>query len=589
MSTDEKTPTTDDGNNSDSKAIIEKLKRDVKHFNNRAKELEKLIVQRESEDALEEQQLEEWHPVQTKYVANYLNKCTLRMNLHEDSARYYNHRHYWISIPATIMGAVSSTTAFTQWSGNVLCGEANIMWLVVGVIMVTTTVLHTLSEFVFGFQDKARQHRQSFINFSRLVKRIDNEYNNPVKEHKPYRQFIESISEDYDRYTEHALMIPDAVNNLHRERWLKSFVAQEELQQQQQEQQQQQQQQEQQQQQHSSSLYDSNSNVYNDVTQLHVESDKRHGKLAPGGAKKHAKHKERLVKPVNLDTAIDIPPAGANSAIHTLARQMETDPRIESRRPSLDFLSSQFAPTQQFQVNFDPTCNNEPLNEEMIERFRLRNQIRLQNRTSRRPTLNSASAAAVRNVGATFGTLSTAANDGNNYLTARRQTIDNYDAYEFDRRQQTLQRQRQPWRSPSNLQHLPVDSIIELSNLTSSDKSQYDLAQEQQSQPLGNQVAGGQQEVRRVKRRSRQQQERRKEKAAAAKQSSDNNGDDVDGKNTDNDDDDDVDALAAASCKTSVPAADTSNRDEQGDTPDELASVCSGVVRFAEKREPVNL
>ena len=178
--------------------------------------------QKEEQESEERTSLEEWQPIQTQYVSSYLEKCISRMNLHEESARYYNKRHYFVIIPATAMGVITSTAAFSQWSGNVLCGETSWVTLLIGALMALSTFLHNLSEFVFAYKDKARQHQQSYINFSRLVKRISNEYYNPTHEHKPYRQFIESISEDYDRYTEHAPVVPASIDKMLLGRWIKS-------------------------------------------------------------------------------------------------------------------------------------------------------------------------------------------------------------------------------------------------------------------------------------------------------------------------------------------------------------------------------
>jgi len=213
-------------NPQDDKELLRHLSNELRRIGVQTKDmamyLKKQKEEQERQDSEEKTTLEEWQPIQTQYVSSYLEKCISRMNLHEESARYYTKRHYVIIIPATVMGVITSTTAFSQWSGNVLCGQTSWVMLLVGSLMALTTLLHNLSEFVFGYKDKARQHQQSYINFSRLVKRISNEYNNPVQEHKPYRQFIESISEDYDRYTEHALMVPAAVDRMLLGRWLRN-------------------------------------------------------------------------------------------------------------------------------------------------------------------------------------------------------------------------------------------------------------------------------------------------------------------------------------------------------------------------------
>ena len=203
--------------------VLKSLSHEMRRLNKQTNEMAMYLKkQKEDQESEERTTLEEWQPIQTQYVSSYLEKCISRMNLHEESARYYNKRHYFIVIPATAMGVITSTAAFSQWSNNVLCGQTSWVMLLVGTLMALTTLLHNLSEFVFAYKDKARQHQQSYINFSRLVKRISNEYNNPIQEHKPYRQFIESISEDYDRYTEHALMVPSSVDKMLLGRWIKS-------------------------------------------------------------------------------------------------------------------------------------------------------------------------------------------------------------------------------------------------------------------------------------------------------------------------------------------------------------------------------
>ncbi len=210
----------------DEKALLKHLSNELRRVSTQTKDMALYLKRQKDEqdrqDSDERTTLEEWQPVQTQYVSSYLEKCISRMNLHEESARYYTRKHYMIVIPATTMGVVTSTAAFTQWSGNVLCGQTSWVMLLVGGLMALTTLLHNLSEFVFGFKDKARQHQQSYINFSRLVKRIDNEYNNPTQEHKPYREFINSISDDYIRYTEHALMVPSTVDSMLKTRWIKN-------------------------------------------------------------------------------------------------------------------------------------------------------------------------------------------------------------------------------------------------------------------------------------------------------------------------------------------------------------------------------
>lgn len=210
-------------NDNDNQEALENLKNEMRKMALQTKNMaEYLKKQKDEVESEEKTSLEEWQPIQTQYVSSYLEKCISRMNLHEESARYYTRRHYIIVIPATAMGVITSTAAFSQWSNNVLCGQTSWVMLLVGGMMALTTLLHNLSEFVFAYKDKARQHQQSYINFSRLVKRISNEYNNPVQEHKPYRQFIESISEDYDRYTEHALMVPASVDKMLLNRWIRN-------------------------------------------------------------------------------------------------------------------------------------------------------------------------------------------------------------------------------------------------------------------------------------------------------------------------------------------------------------------------------
>jgi len=201
--------------------------------------LSQLQHQQRVDDA-ENSHMEIWKPIQYNYVASFLRKCISRMNLHEESARYYERRHKQISIPATVLGVVTSGTAFSQWSDNVLCEEASPVWMLVGGMMALATILHNLSEYVFGWKDKSRQHHQTYINFSRLVKRVGNELNNPVTEHRSYRAFIESVSDDYDRYTEHAPVIPSSVDKKMRERYMANRARQQQQQQKQQQQQQQQ-------------------------------------------------------------------------------------------------------------------------------------------------------------------------------------------------------------------------------------------------------------------------------------------------------------------------------------------------------------
>jgi len=178
---------------------------------------ERLMMQSEAHS-----NAEEWQPIQINYVAGFLERCISRMNMHEEAVRYYTRLHYYITIPATTLGVISSTAAFTQWSDDVLCGEVSWVWVVVGLLMALTTLLHNLSENVFGFKDKARHHHASFIDYGRLVKRVGNELNNPATEHRAYRQFMESISEDYDRYTEKAPVIPKKVDKDLRQRWLQN-------------------------------------------------------------------------------------------------------------------------------------------------------------------------------------------------------------------------------------------------------------------------------------------------------------------------------------------------------------------------------
>lgn len=176
---------------------------------------EQILLQSEAHSGADE-----WQAIQIEYVASFLEKCISRMNMHEEAVRHYTRRHYYITIPATTLGVISSTAAFTQWTDEVFCGEVSWVWILVGLLMALTTLLHNLSENIFAFKDKARQHRTSYIDFNRLVKRVGNELNNPDTEHRPYRQFIESISEDYDRYTEKALVIPERVDKMLRERWI---------------------------------------------------------------------------------------------------------------------------------------------------------------------------------------------------------------------------------------------------------------------------------------------------------------------------------------------------------------------------------
>ena len=172
-------------NDNDNQEALENLKNEMRKMALQTKNMaEYLKKQKDEVESEEKTSLEEWQPIQTQYVSSYLEKCISRMNLHEESARYYTRRHYIIVIPATAMGVITSTAAFSQWSNNVLCGQTSWVMLLVGGMMALTTLLHNLSEFVFAYKDKARQHQQSYINFSRLVKRISNEYNNPVQEHK---------------------------------------------------------------------------------------------------------------------------------------------------------------------------------------------------------------------------------------------------------------------------------------------------------------------------------------------------------------------------------------------------------------------
>ena len=212
----------------DNRQFLNELRINIKNISDHNVDIRRLLenIVQDREDKLQmaesadNSRVQEWQPIQIDYVAGFLDKCVSRINMHEESTRYYERRHYYIIIPATALGLITSTAAFTQWTDEVLCGEVNSVWIIVGLLMALTTLLHNLSEHVFGFKDKARQHHQSYINFSRLVKRIGNELNNPDTDHKPYRQFIESISEDYNRYTEHALMIPSAVDKMLRDRWL---------------------------------------------------------------------------------------------------------------------------------------------------------------------------------------------------------------------------------------------------------------------------------------------------------------------------------------------------------------------------------
>lgn len=399
---------------SDQQAVIDKLKSEVTKFNDRAKDLEKLIAQREKEDVLNEVfHLEEWQPVQTQYVATYLDKCVVRMNLHEDSARYYNKRHYCVILPATILGAVSSTTAFTQWSTNILNGETNVMWIVVGVITALTTLLHNLSEFVFAFKDKARQHQQSFINFSRLVKRIDNEYNNPVHEHKPYRQFIESISEDYDRYTEHAIMVPDAVNNLQRARWLKKFEAEKE-----------------------SVAYQQTNNIVatNDNPNIENVEKKR---------KKKRKITQARRESINPDVII-FKNNGFGSALDV--RNVSSD---QNHTPSPRTTEPNYTPSQRLSVL---TTTDNP-SDDLIDRFRLRNQMLRQNREARRMTINQFPETLTRST-----LIAPVTQNSGRRLS------------DFEKKQQDMYRANTNM-ADTDFENLPFNSIIELNSMTSSDHS----------------------------------------------------------------------------------------------------------------------
>jgi hypothetical protein len=180
-----------------------------------------------------------------------------------------------------------------------------------------------------------------------------------------------------------------------------------------------------------------------------------------------------------------------------------------------------------------PARNNTADEKEFINQFRLRNQQRSQQRTALPPTSVS--------------------------------------AVQFDRRQQDLQQATACRRDYSNL---PLDSIIELSSITSSDTSnnrgapvetqqQHRHLQQQQQQqhhhllsppPLPPQA------------NTTTKKKPRKQRRQDHDNDNDNGGNNVADERRRN-----------TSCHTSLPTLDDA---EQGDTPDELASVASGIVRF---------
>lgn len=163
---------------------------------------------------------EAWQPIQIRYVESIQKKCAIYMYAHEEAHRYYRTMHYRLVIPATIIGVVTSGTAFTTWSDNALCSETY-SWplLVVAILVATAAILHNLSEFVLKYSVKADQHKQSYSDYSGLHRRIANELNNPETDHKPYRQFLDAITELYDQYAEQANILPAKVNAKIRDRW----------------------------------------------------------------------------------------------------------------------------------------------------------------------------------------------------------------------------------------------------------------------------------------------------------------------------------------------------------------------------------
>lgn len=159
----------------------------------------------------EELGLQPWTKAQDRFAEDFLVKCSKRLVLEQESALYYRRRHYWLAVPALILGTIATGTAFSQWSNELLCEKASYVWLLVAFIFASATVMNGLTDHVFNFKARAARHHSVFKSFSGLIRELSQELSNPLHERKEYRKFMHGIVAQYNHFTDEAELIPRSV------------------------------------------------------------------------------------------------------------------------------------------------------------------------------------------------------------------------------------------------------------------------------------------------------------------------------------------------------------------------------------------
>lgn len=155
----------------------------------------------------------EWTNHLQQLVSLFSQKCSRRVILHRESARYYERRVRWLTIPSAVLGVVSSSAVFATWQQQ-FC---NADWhqyinLGIGIAMLLSTALSSILA-KSDYPALYASHMQSFQDFDELLQILTVELCFEPKNRRPVRIVVDEMLKKYRELTKAAKLPPTRVDS----------------------------------------------------------------------------------------------------------------------------------------------------------------------------------------------------------------------------------------------------------------------------------------------------------------------------------------------------------------------------------------
>eukprot|EP00899_Mesostigma_viride_P010893 jgi/Mesvir1/19805/Mv25383-RA.1 len=162
-----------------------------------------------------------WTPGLEKLVYGWGQKALALRHMHDMASGRANRLHHGLTIPAIILSAVASATAFTTSSGT---DNPAILNTAFGCISLAVAALTSTQNFLRCAQ-KSEQHRAASVKFSSLYREIDAELTKPGNHRTNPFEFVQMIRLTLDHVSGDAPSIPTSVRKEFKKRVMEGTLS----------------------------------------------------------------------------------------------------------------------------------------------------------------------------------------------------------------------------------------------------------------------------------------------------------------------------------------------------------------------------